>query len=110
MMKSIKTFFVATSLVVFGLATIPAAADPLDELFYPADSNSVLPIERILDQVRASVPGTIVEVELEHEHGRLIYEILILTSDNKKVEIEYDARTGAEISREVMSGKSKRED
>jgi uncharacterized membrane protein YkoI len=109
MMKSLKTFWVAISLTISGSA-LPAAADPLDELFYPTDSNGVLPIERILDQARASVPGTILEVELEHEHGRLIYEVLVLTSDNKKVEIEYDARTGAEISREVKRGKSKKKD
>jgi uncharacterized membrane protein YkoI len=108
-MKSLKTFCLAISLTIFG-STFPVVADPLDELFYPADANGVLPIERILDQARASVPGTILEVELEHEHGRLIYEVLVLTSDNKKVEIEYDARTGAEISREVKSGKSKKED
>jgi uncharacterized membrane protein YkoI len=59
---------------------------------------------------RLALQSRALEVELEHEHVRLIYEVLVLTSDNKKVEIEYDARTGAEISRKVKSGKSKKED
>ncbi len=86
------------------------AANPLDDLLYPADSSGILPIERILDQARASVAGTIIEVELEREHGRLIYEVLILTADNKKIEIEYDARTGAELSREIKRRKSGKDD
>jgi hypothetical protein len=70
----------------------------------------VLPIERILDQARASVAGAVTEPELEHEHGKLIYEVEIVNSDGRKVGIEYDARTGAELTREVKSRKSKRED
>jgi uncharacterized membrane protein YkoI len=109
-MKSLKAALAVASIAFVGLAAIPASADPLEDIFNPADANGVLPIERILDQARASVPGTILEVELEQEHGRLVYEVLILTSANKKVEIEYDAKTGAELSREVKSGKSKKED
>jgi uncharacterized membrane protein YkoI len=96
--------------VILGISGGLADAGPLEDVFYPADSNGVLPIERILDQARASVAGTITEVELEQEHGKLIYEVLILTPDNRKVEIEFDARTGAELSREVKKNRSKKED
>jgi uncharacterized membrane protein YkoI len=92
------------------LYAFPASADPLDDIFYPADSNGLLPMERILDQARASVAGTVKEIELEHEHGRLIYEVEILTPDRREVEIEYDARTGAELAREIKKAKSKKED
>lgn len=104
-MKRQTSFHAVVSLALFMICGGPASADPLDDLLYPADSNGVLPIERIIDQARNSVPGAILEVELEHEHGRLIYEVLVLTADNTKVEIEYDARTGAEISREVKKTK-----
>jgi hypothetical protein len=57
------------------LATLPAHSEPLDDLFFPADSNGVLPIERFLDLARASVPGTIVEIELEKEHGTLCMKL-----------------------------------
>lgn len=83
----------------------PAFSGPLEDIFAPADPDSVLPIERILDQARAAVPGRIVEVELENERGRLIYEVQVLTGDNRKVEIEFDAKTGAELSRSVKKSK-----
>jgi uncharacterized membrane protein YkoI len=107
-MKSLNPLLAAASLAL--LAASPVSADPLADIFYPADANGVLPMERILDQARAAVAGTIKEIELEQEHGRLIYEVDILTLDNRKVEIEYDARTGAEISREVKKYKPGKEE
>jgi len=107
-MKSlIAPIAIATGLC---LAAGAVSADPLDELFYPADANGLLPMERILDQARASVAGTVKEIELEQEHGRLIYEVEIRTPDRREVEIEYDARTGVELAREVKKAKSKKED
>jgi uncharacterized membrane protein YkoI len=90
---------------VFMLGATQVSAGPLEYIFNPPDANGILPIERILDQARASVAGTILEVELEREHGRLVYEVVILTSDNRKVEIEYDAKTGAELAREIKRNK-----
>ena len=109
-MKALIAVIAGAPIALFSLGASPLSADPLDDLFYPADANGVLPIERILDEARNAVPGTITEVELEPEHGKLIYEVEILTSDNKQVEIEYDAKTGAELSREVKKHRSKKED
>jgi uncharacterized membrane protein YkoI len=109
-MKNLKAVFAAVPVALLCLAASPAFAGPLEDILYPADANGVLPMERILDQARAAVVGTITEIELEREHGKWIYEVEILTSDNKKVEIEYDARTGAELSREVKKKGSKKED
>jgi len=103
-------FAVATLALLVSLSAGAVSAGPLEDIFSPADANGVLPIERILDQSRASVAGTILEVELEREHGRLIYEVLILTADNKKVEIEFDAKTGAELSRKVKKHWRKKDD
>lgn len=100
----------SAAFALFSIAAAPVSADPLDDLFYPPDANGVLPIERILDQARSSTPGTITEVELELEHGKLIYEVEILTSDNERVEIEYDAKTGAELTREIKKHKAKKVD
>jgi uncharacterized membrane protein YkoI len=109
-MKSLKMTSVAAPVAFLALSAYPVSAGPLEDIFYPADANGVLPMERVLDQARASIAGNIVEIELEHEHGKLIYEVEIVTADNRKVEIEYDARTGAELSREVKKKTSKKED
>jgi len=98
----------AAATLIF-LVAGPVSADPLDDLFYPADANGILPMERILDQARASVAGTVTEIEFEQEHGKAVYEVEIATPDNRMVEIKYDARTGAELSREVKK-KSKKGD
>ncbi len=106
-MKSLISPLAAVALLA--LAS-PVCAGPLEDIFYPPDANGIVPIERVLDQARASVAGTIAEIELEHEHGRLLYEVEIKTADNREIEIEYDARTGEEVSREFKKSKQKRED
>lgn len=47
-------------------------------------------LESILDDARRRYPGRILEIELDDDE----YEVEILTDDGRKVELEYDARTG----------------
>lgn len=54
-----------------------------------------LPLARILAIAQEAVAGDVVEVELEQEDGKLIYEIKVLTPAGRVREIELDARTGA---------------
>jgi uncharacterized membrane protein YkoI len=54
----------------------------------------VLPLPQVLDIVEQRLPGEVLEVELEHEHGRLIYEIKVLTEAGRVRKIEVDARNG----------------
>ncbi|MEC0206748.1 PepSY domain-containing protein [Paenibacillus lautus] len=42
----------------------------------------------------ARVPGQIVHVDMDLEHGVLVYEIFILTSDNRLFEVEILAKSG----------------
>ena len=109
-MERLRAAFGGAAIALLCLSAIPVCAGPLEDIFSPAGAKGVLPIERILDQARASVPGTVIEIELEHERGRLIYEVVIVTADNKKIEIEYDARTGAELSRKVKRNRRGKED
>lgn len=54
----------------------------------------VLPLVKILAIANQQVPGDVIEVELEDEHGALIYEIKILTGTGRVREVKIDARTG----------------
>ncbi len=47
-----------------------------------------------------AVPGEVLEVELEREHGGLVYEIDILAQDGRVRTLIFDARTGALLSAE----------
>ncbi|WP_326525231.1 PepSY domain-containing protein [Sphingomonas sp.] len=57
----------------------------------------LLPLPRILQLAQTHVRGDVVKIELEHDDGRLKYEIKILTATGRVREVELDARTGALI-------------
>ena len=58
------------------------------------DSGEILPLEVILNNVRQEHPGKLLEVELDKEDGRIVYEIEILGKDGVVKEVYIDARTG----------------
>lgn len=58
------------------------------------ERGEVLPLRAVLDKVERDYPGEVVEVELEREHGKWIYEIRILRSGGSLVRLDVDARDG----------------
>jgi len=59
------------------------------------ERGEVMPLQRILDNVERDHPGQVIEVELEQEDGRWIYEIKVLKAGGALVKLEIDARDGA---------------
>ncbi|NMG15256.1 hypothetical protein GPA24_06800 [Aromatoleum bremense] len=53
-----------------------------------------MPLQRILDNVERDHPGQVIEVELEQEDGRWIYEIKVLKAGGALVKLEIDAHDG----------------
>jgi uncharacterized membrane protein YkoI len=49
----------------------------------------------------AAIPGQVVKVELENEHGKDIYEIKILAHSGRVIELEIDAVTGTILKQEA---------
>lgn len=70
----------AASLAMF--AAGPAVAHP-----------DATPLHRCVDAALAKKPGKVLEVELEREKGREIYEIEIAGEDGKRWELECDLET-----------------
>lgn len=60
-------------------------------------AGEALPLRTILDKAAAEFPGEMIEAELEDEHGRLIYEIKLITPDGSVLEVHYDARDGSVV-------------
>ncbi|MCK0505589.1 PepSY domain-containing protein [Aromatoleum anaerobium] len=58
------------------------------------ERGEVMPLQRILDNVERNHPGQVIEVELEQEKGRWIYEIKVLKAGGALVKLEIDARDG----------------
>lgn len=66
-----------------------------DDARRAVELRQALPLTRILEIAQGAVPGEIIEVELDHKHDRLIYEVDILTQTGRLRQVEIDAQTGA---------------
>ncbi len=66
-------------------------------------AGEVLPLTTILERVAKGHPGQVLEVELEREHGRWIYELKLLERSGALVKLQVDARDGAVIGRKSES-------
>ncbi|MBK1634580.1 PepSY domain-containing protein [Rhodovulum adriaticum] len=58
------------------------------------ERGGILPLDAILKAAAQDVPGEVIELELEREDGRWIYELYIRTESGRLVEHEVDAATG----------------
>lgn len=59
------------------------------------ERGEILPLLTILQRATGHRPGEVVEVELERDDGRWLYELKLLTPEGVLVEMELDAATGA---------------
>lgn len=86
----------ATLLWAVGIcAALPATERSHDEIKRLRDAGEILPLETIISRHQRQHPGgRLLEVELEYEHSRYVYELKILGTDGVVREFEYDARTG----------------
>lgn len=101
----------ALALSLLALATLPALPALADsnagrERDHDHDraraallAGEVLPLGQILERVQRLHPGHMLEVELEREDGRWIYEIKLLQASGGLLELEVDARNGSVLRR-----------
>lgn len=54
-------------------------------------------IEQAIKTVSAKVAGKVIEAELEKKHNKLVWEVEVITPENKTMEVHIDADTGAMI-------------
>lgn len=76
------------------------AADEHDRARALREAGTILPLERILENVRADRPGRVIEAELERRDGALAYEIEVVDDDGVVWELWYDAGDGTLIESE----------
>lgn len=57
-------------------------------------AGEILPLGIILERVQRRFPGHMLEVELEREDGRWVYEIKLLHDNGGLLQLEIDARNG----------------
>lgn len=63
------------------------------------EAGEIVPLSEILELAQARDPGQAVEVNLEHEDGRWIYEVEMVTGDGRVVRTNWDAKSKALLDR-----------
>jgi uncharacterized membrane protein YkoI len=72
-------------------------------------------IDQAIKTASEKVSGKVVEAELEMKHDKLVWEVEVVTAENKVMEVHIDAESGAVIEVEEekpekdMKGEKKRE-
>jgi len=92
--RSIRSLTIGLSLLLC-LAPALATADHRE-----APPKDLMPLEEIIAKAKQDKAGRIVEVELDRDHGRYMYEVEIIDDAGVEWELKYDARTGKLLSTE----------
>jgi hypothetical protein len=69
-------------------------------------SGEVLPLPELLSRLQPGWPGQVLELELEREDGRWIYEVKLLQPGGQVVKLDVDART-ATVLKQRRKGQGK---
>ena len=80
------------------LAPLPAAArdsDDQDRARAALAAGEIRPLSDILAEVERRYLGRVIEVELDREDGRWVYELKLLPPSGRVFELEVDAATAA---------------
>lgn len=82
-------------------ASVSAWADGLDHerARRALEAGEIVPLDQILQEVQQRYDGTVVELELEREEGRWVYEIELLAPDGRLLRFCMDAK-----SKELLEG------
>ena len=64
-------------------------------------SGEILPLETILEEFPPNEYGKLLDLEVEREHGIIIYEFEFLRSDGLVLKVEVDARNGSILEQEI---------
>lgn len=67
-------------------------------------------IDQAIKTASEKVPGKVVEAELEKKHNTLVWEVEVVTEENRVMEVHIDAESGAVIDVEeekAMKGESR---
>jgi uncharacterized membrane protein YkoI len=78
-------------------------------------ASAKVPMEQAVKAAADKTGGKAIEAELEREHGKIVWEIEVVTADGKTVEVHVDAETGEVIDvedkkAERMKAKEKKEE
>jgi uncharacterized membrane protein YkoI len=105
MHSSLSSFFTMSLFallltLVSGMSPVAIASSPHDheKARTAFEKGEIKPLSFILDIAAKDYPGDVLEVELENENKKWIYEIKILTKNNVLQKVKIDAKNGSVIT------------
>jgi uncharacterized membrane protein YkoI len=85
-----------------GTALAPAARasdDDHDQAQRAVLAGEVMPLRRVLERLEREQPGQVLDVELEREDSRWVYEIKLLQPSGQRIKLTLDARSAELLER-----------
>ena len=76
---------------------VASGKDDHDRARQAVQAGQVLPLPTVLERLQREVPGQVLEVELEQERERWIYEIKLLQAGGALIKLKVDARDATVI-------------
>jgi len=65
------------------------------------EEGRILPLQDLLERHRARIEGELLDLEVEREHGRIVYELEVMDRKGRVREIYLDAATGEWLEEEL---------
>ena len=72
-----------------------------DAVLRAVQQDELMPLDRVLDILRAERQGEVVEIELDVDDGRVIYDFDVLTPEGRLYAVAIDAVTGQVVEIEL---------
>ncbi|MEW8027611.1 MAG: PepSY domain-containing protein [Candidatus Thiodiazotropha sp.] len=88
-------------IAVVTISTLSLADEGYEEARRLTESGAILPLEDLMRTIQVQQPGRILELELERDGNRYLYEIEILDGQGAVWEFKVDAATGEVLEREL---------
>jgi len=110
-----KTSKMLTALVTGGVLALsgPVFADEKEHESGKGKADMAAAAKVTIDQAiktaSEKVQGKVIEAELEKKHDKTVWEVEVLTSENKVMEVHVDADSGAVIDVEEQKPEKKKE-
>ncbi len=100
-MKTLCLFLVLAAGTI-NPALVNADRDPDSETVRRwVEQGRVLPLEELLARHGERIAGRLLDVEVEREHGRIVYELEVIGDDGRVREIYLDAASGEWLDEEL---------
>ncbi len=82
--------------------SITSVASPLDQddVLPLVQQGQILPLDTLLSRHRARLQGRLIDLELEREHGRWVYELELIDPQGVVREFLIDAKSGEWLGEE----------